>query len=173
MTRAAWLTGVILVLVVPACGTVAGTGTTTGHRSLAAWSGRLAAAEPGKPVPTAAVSRLTALADQADKENGGHPVAWATAVVTTWAKALASATPGDYIPNDAHTVVYLVTMKGAFTDDGFSGPPGSRAPTGDYVSLVIRARTFEATDFGISDRPPPVAPVSLGTVTYLRVETGR
>src|SRR5215469_7234265 len=70
---------------------------------------------PGELVPASAIHRLTAIADQAVKVNGGHAVVWATAVVTTRAKALTSATPGDLIPNDTKTVVYLVTMKGHFT----------------------------------------------------------
>ena len=46
-------------------------------------------------------------------------------------------------------------------------PPGGKAPTGRYLSLVIDARTFAGLDMGLSDRPPPVRPSSLGPVTYL------
>jgi hypothetical protein len=35
---------------------------------------------------------------------------------------------------------------------------------------VIDAKTFQGLDFGISPKPPPVPPASLGPVTYL---TGR
>jgi hypothetical protein len=49
-------------------------------------------------------------------------------------------------------------------------PAGAKAPTGRYLSLVVDARTFRGLDFGISAKPPPVAPASLGPVTYL---TGR
>jgi hypothetical protein len=150
-----------LVGLLAACGPVNGPAVTTGHRPTVA--------VPGQPVPVSAVRRLAAIADRSVTMDGGHPVAWATAVVTTRAKALTSATPGDLIPHDNKTVVYLVTIKGRFVDNAYSGPPGSHAPTGTYVSLVISARTFEGTDFGISHRSPPVPPASLGPVTYLSV----
>jgi hypothetical protein len=35
--------------------------------------------------------------------------------VTTRAKALTSATPGDYVPGSAHVKVFLITMRGHFT----------------------------------------------------------
>jgi hypothetical protein len=161
MRGASWLTGVILMLAAAACGSVSEPAVTPGHQPKAA--------EPGQPVPSSAVHRLTVMADQVVAMDGGHSVAWATAVVTTRAKALTSATPGDFIPNDAKTVVYLVTIKGQFVDYGYSGPPGSHAPTGTYLSLVVNAKTFEGTDGGLGSKPPPVAPASLGPVTYLTV----
>jgi hypothetical protein len=126
-------------------------------------------AVPSQPVPVSAIPRLTAMADRAVKVNGGLPVAWATVVVTTRAKALTSATPGDSIPNDQRTVVYLVTIKGHFTAYLYSGPPGSHAPTGTYLSEVIDATTFAGLDSGLGSKPPPVSPASLGPVTYLNV----
>jgi hypothetical protein len=160
MKHARWLTGVIAVLAVAGCGPATGTALTASHRP--------SVAEPGQPVPASAVRRLTAIADRAVTVNGGHPVAWATAVVTTHAKALTSATPGDTTPG-AKAVVYLVTIKGHFVCNLCSGPSGSRAPTGTYLSLVISAKTFEGTDSGISPKPPPVSPASFGPVTHLKV----
>ncbi len=61
-------------------------------------------------------------------------------------------------------------MRGHFTATEATGPPGAKAPSGRYLSVVIDAKTFRGLDFGISPRPPPVAPASLGPVTYL---TGR
>ena len=67
--------------------------------------------------------------------------------------------------------VYLVTMKGQFKSAA-SGPavPGHRphSITGDYLSLVVSARSFLGTDFGLGPEPPPVAPASLGPVTWLK-----
>lgn len=100
--------------------------------------------------------------------SGRHPVVWATAVVTTHRKALTSATPGDYVSGPDYTV-YLVTIKGYFVCNQCSVPPGAHAPTGSYLSLVVNARTFEGTDFGLSDKAPPVAPASLGPVTHLKL----
>ena len=161
MRRVSWLAGLVPILAAAACGSVGGTAVTASHQ--------LTVAEPGQPVPASAVPRLTAMADRAVAVNGGQPVAWATAVVTTRAKALTSATPGDLIPNDEKTVVYLVTIKGHFVCDLCTGPPGSHAPTGTYLSLVVYAKTFYGTDFGLGPKPPPVAPASLGPVTYLKV----
>jgi hypothetical protein len=161
MRRASWLIGLIPVLAA-ACGSVSGTSLTVSQH-------RPATPIPGKPVPASAVHRLTAIADRAVRLNSGHGVAWASAVVTTQAKALTSATPGDFVPNDEKTVVYLVTIKGHFVARAASVPPGAHAPTGTYMSMVINAKTFVGTDFGLGPKPPPVAPASLGPVTYLKV----
>jgi len=167
MGRASWLIGLIPVLAAAACGSVSGIALTGSQH-------RPATPIPGKPVPAAAVHRLTAIADRAVRLNSGHDVAWASAVVTTHAKALTSATPGDFVPNDEKTVVYLVTIKGHFA--AVSGPrpaglrpPGKRARTATYMSIVINAKTFVGTDFGLGPKPPPVAPASFGPVTYLKV----
>jgi hypothetical protein len=126
-----------------------------------------AAVAAGLPVPTSALPRLTAIAERAARGNGdAHPV-WVTAVLTTHAKALTSATPGDRIPDAKGVRVYLVTIRGHFVCDTCTGPAGSKAPTGTYISLVVEAKTFTGLDFGISPKPPPVAPASLGPVTYL------
>ena len=61
-------------------------------------------------------------------------------------------------------------MRGHFIARNATGPPGAKAPTGRYLSLVVDAKTFQGLDFGISPKPPPVLPASLGPVTYL---TGR
>lgn len=135
----------------------------------AAGCGRTPAAA-GAPVPAAAIPRLTAMAHRAATINGDPNPAWITAVMTTHAKALTSATPGDYVPDSTRVRVFLITMRGHFTARNASRPPGAKAPTGRYLSLVIDAKTFRGLDFGISPTPPPVPPASLGPVTYL---TGR
>ena len=135
----------------------------------AAGCGRSAAAT-GAPVPASAIPRLTAIAHRAATINGDSSPPWIAAVLTTQAKALTSATPGDYVPGSAHVKVFLITMRGHFIARGATGPPGAIAPTGRYLSLVIDAKTFQGLDFGISPKPPPVPPASLGPVTYL---TGR
>jgi hypothetical protein len=132
--------------------------------------GRMPAAAAGVPVPASAVGRLTEMARRAAAINGDPAPAWTTAVMTTHARALTSATPGDYVPGSARITVFLITMRGHFTARGVSVPPGAKAPTGRYLSLVIDATTFASLDFGISPKPPPVRPASLGPVTYL---TGR
>jgi hypothetical protein len=135
----------------------------------AAGCGRSAAAT-GAPVPALAIPRLTAIAHRAAAINGDPGPAWIAAVLTTRAKALTSAAPGDYVPGSAHVKVFLITMRGHFIARDATGPPGAKAPAGRYLSLVIDARTFQSLDFGIGPKPPPVLPASLGPVTYL---TGR
>jgi len=152
-----WLAGMIAVLALSACG--------SGAASVV----RPKVPTPGKPVPAAAISRLTVIAERAIAANGGKSVAWATAVVTTHAKALTSATPGDTEPSGGNTIVYLLTIKGHFVCHACSGPPGSKAPTGTYLSMVLVAKTFSGTDFGLSPKAPSVSPSSLGPVTYLHV----
>jgi hypothetical protein len=121
----------------------------------------------GAQVPATVVPRLTAVARRAAAVNGDRAPAWATAVLTTRAKALTSATPGDSVPGAAGTRVFLVTMLGRFTAYDSSPPPGAALPTGRYLSIVVDAGTFQVLDTGLSAKPPPVAPASLGPVTYL------
>ena len=124
---------------------------------------------PGRQVPTSALRALTAMAARVATANGDKAPAWASVVVTTHEKALTSATPGDTEPAGQQTIVYLVTMKGHFVADDVPTPPGAHAPAGTYLSIVINAKTFESVDFGLSPKPPPVAPSSFGPVTYLKV----
>lgn len=119
-------------------------------------------AKPGQPVPASAVRRLTVIADRTVKVNGDGPVEWATAVVTTQVKAA----PGTTLGREA--TVYLVTIKGHFICELCSVPSGAHAPTGTYISLVIIAKTFRGTAFGIARRVL-VSPDRLGPVTYLPV----
>jgi hypothetical protein len=123
-------------------------------------------AAAGAPVPARAIPRLTLIADRAAKASGDAAPAWMTAVLTTHAKALTSATPGDFVPGGG-VRVFLVTMRGHFVANGAPGPSGAAAPTGRYLSLVVDATTFLVLDSGLSPAPPPVSPASLGPVTYL------
>jgi hypothetical protein len=156
MRRAFWL---ISVLAAAACGSASGS---VGHEEPPT-------AVPGQPVPAAAVHRLTAIVNHAVTVNDGHGVVWASAVITTRAKALTSATPGDFVPNDVKTVVYLVTVKGHFVARAVPRPHRAHAPTGTYLSLVINAETFAGLDFGLGHKPPPAAPAGFGPVTYLNL----
>jgi hypothetical protein len=123
---------------------------------------------PGLAVTAAAATRLNSIAAGFARENGDARPAWIDAVTTTHGKALESATPGDTEPLGNRTTVYLITMKGHFTGYGASVPAGARLPTGTYLSIVVNARTFMVTDWGLSPHAPPVAPASLGPVRYLK-----
>jgi hypothetical protein len=119
------------------------------------------------PVPAPAIPRLTAIGNRAATADGDAAPLQMTAVLTTHAKALTSATPGDTIPGAGDVPVFLVTMRGHFAATAASRPPGAAAPTGRYLSVVVDARTFQVLDSGLSPSPPPVSPASLGPVTYL------
>lgn len=134
-------------------------------------SERSTVALPGSPVPASAIPRLRAIADRAVKETGGAVPSWISAVVTTQEKALASATPGAFTPTGGNTVVYLVTMKGHFKVDRGPRPLGPQAPEHrmhapplNYQYVVVSAKTLQVVAGGLSPKPPPVAPSSLGPV---------
>jgi hypothetical protein len=119
------------------------------------------------PVPASAIPQLAAIASRAAKADGDPRPSWATAVLTTRARALTSATPGDFVPGSGGEAAFLITMRGRFVAGGVSVPPGAAAPAGLYLSLVIDAKTLRELDFGLSPKAPPVSPASLGPVTYL------
>ena len=154
---------VLAGLIIAACG--------SGSAQLT--SARPTAAVPGPAVPASAIPRLKVVADQLAKENGDAAPSWMSAVVTTQQKAEASAVPGSFSPMGRKTVVYLVTMKGHFTWGG-SRPVAGSLSTGRYLSLVIGAKTwrwrhpFDVDSIGLGSKPPPVAPSSLGPVTWLK-----
>jgi hypothetical protein len=60
-------------------------------------------------------------------------------------------------------------MYGLISAGDASVPPGAAAPAGQYLSLVVDAKTFQVLDFGLGPKPPPVSPASLGPVTHLTV----
>jgi hypothetical protein len=122
---------------------------------------------PGSPVPASAIQRLTLIADNVAKANGGAAPARVSVVITTREKALTS-TNGGRVFSGEQTIVYLVSMEGQFVARGASRPPRAKVPTGNYLSIVLNAETFEAMDFGLTTNPPPAAPASLGPVTYLK-----
>ncbi len=132
-----------------------------------AGSPRVAASSAAaSPVPASAMAQLTEVASRAAAANGDASPEWTTAVLTTHAKALTSATPGNLVPGAGGVSVYLVTMRGHFIAYGSSPPAGAALPVGEYLSLVVDARTFRVLDVGLSPTPPPVAPARLGPVTY-------
>lgn len=79
----------------------------------------------GAPVPAPAISRLTVIGGRAAKASGDTAPSWMTAVLTTRAKALTSATPGDFVPGAGDVPVFLVTMRGTFVATAASRPPGT------------------------------------------------
>jgi hypothetical protein len=121
---------------------------------------------PGSPVPASAIERLTLIADNVVAAMGAVAPEWISVVVTTHGRALASATPGHWVAGDMEAVVYLMTMEGQFVH--WRRAPRRKTPTGTYLSIVLDAETLKRMDLGLSHNPPPVAPASLGPVTYLK-----
>jgi hypothetical protein len=121
----------------------------------------------GASIPASVIGRLTAIARRAATANSDPAPEWITAVRTTHAKALTVATPGDTVPGPGNTAVFLITMRGHFTANNVSRPPGAKAPKGQYLSLVLDAGTFQELDFGLGPKPPSAALASLGHLTYL------
>jgi hypothetical protein len=138
----------------------------------AAFAGSPAAAKGvvaiGVSFPERVIARLDAIAIRAAKANGDARPDWITAVLTTHGKGLEVATPGDTMPSGNGTSTYLIMMKGAFTAYDASVPSGASAPTGQYLSLLVNARSFRVTDVGLSKNPPPSLAASPGRVRYLR-----
>jgi hypothetical protein len=145
-----------------------------------AWSGP----EPGQaerevadfaaPLPSAAASpaaaarRLRTIALHAVAVCNGAGPASILAVRTTFSKAMAVAGGGDDVADDATDAVYLVLMKGDFTlYAGGPVPSCAHAPTGHYFSAIVDAATFVTLEAGLSNRPPPVPPQTLGPVLNL------
>lgn len=148
----------------PRCGPVLASAAVLASALAAAGCGQATAASR-VAVPASAIGRLTAMACRAAAINGDRVPAWITAVVTTRARALTSAAPGDFVPGSAHVKVFLITMRGRFTVA--ARPSGATPPTGRYMSEILDARTFDGLDFGVSPKAPPVSPASLGPVTHL------
>ena len=113
------------IVTLPGAAVVSGSLMITGCGSAHATVGRSVGAVHGQPVPASAIPRLRVIADRAAKVNGAVP-SWISAVVTTYPKALASATPGDIVPSARHQTVYLLTMKGQFRSPWLPRPcPGT------------------------------------------------
>jgi len=61
----------------------------------------------------------------------------------------------------------VVLIKGNFTANGASVPPGGHAPNGHYWSTIVDARSLDGVESGLTDQPPPVSLQSLGPVSTL------
>jgi hypothetical protein len=138
----------------------------------AAGCGAAPAAAAGRPVPSPAIGRLTAMAYRTAAMNGDPAPAWITAVLTTCAKALTSATPGDYVPGSAFVKVFLITMRGHFTTRDATGPlEQKRRPAGtcpwSSTPRPSRAWTSASAPNRRQSHPPASdrSPISLATGT--------
>ncbi len=111
------------------------------------------------------IARLGPYALAVARQNGDPRPASARAVKTTQKMALGAVTPSNTVPHASSRPVYLIVMTGNFTVN--AGPPGGRAPTGKYMSIIIDAQTFKAIGLGLSNRPPAISLRRLGEVSVL------
>jgi hypothetical protein len=151
-----WLAAVAVPIVLAGCGIQHGAGLTA----------TVTATHQAPAIPAKTQERLLAIAKNLAKLDGDPNPQWISVVASTHEKAV-QASSGDLVGGPDFPA-YLITMKGHFADPTWSGPPGSKEPTGEYVTLVVNARTLQGTDYGISPGPPPQPASSLGPVTYLK-----
>jgi|GEM_PF-1880302 len=111
----------------------------------------------------AAKARLLAAADTAAEGEGGHAKR-VEAVETTWGNA--ADLTGHTDANQGEGVWVVQISGGHYVCQACPGPPGASAPTGDYLTMVLRATDFQTTDGGIGPSATNVA--ALGDVQVLR-----
>ena len=66
-------------------------------------------------------------------------------------RAKVAATSGDVLGSAEDSPVYVVVLHGSFTDNGYSGPPGSTPPHGNRIVITID-RKREILDYGIDNK---------------------
>jgi hypothetical protein len=110
-------------------------------------------------------ARLLAAADAAAERDGGK--AKRVEAVETTRGAAADLT--GHSNQDQGERVWVVQVSGDhYTCDSCSRPSGASAPSGTYLTLVLRASDFQGTDFGMSPQPTDLA--ALGDVQVLRAD---
>jgi hypothetical protein len=109
-----------------------------------------------------AVARLRMISRTLAADNGDRAPMSVTAVVTSGAKAMRSATPGSNERSFDGVTVYLITMVGNFKGYGFRTPPGAATPTGTVLSIIVNERTFRIMAMSLNPKQSAIKPTSLG-----------
>lgn len=110
-------------------------------------------------------SALLAAADRAAKFDGGHAKR-VEAVQTTRGRAADLTGHGSTNQNEP---VWVVQVSGdQYTCGACSVPDGAVAPTGHYITLVVKASDLTSTDSGLAESATDLA--GLGDVQVLRQE---
>jgi hypothetical protein len=104
---------------------------------------------------------------RAAKASGDTTPLQMTAVLTTHAKALTSATPGDVVSGPGDVPVFLVTMRGNLWQRRPPGRPEQRRPPAVTCPSWSAPAPSRCSTPASASSPPPVSPASLGPVTYL------
>ena len=140
-----WLPGLLVLLLLAACGQ----------------SGAGGSVAIGGPDPSVQ-RRLLQAADRAAGANNGRAER-VEAVASTRSKAnmLLSGATGM-----SDEDVWVVQVQGTFVCDVCSRPRGAAAPTGHFITMVLRQSDFETTDSGIGPNKSDLS--KLGAVTVLR-----
>jgi hypothetical protein len=121
----------------------------------------------GSAIPASAAHQLKAAMYQMARASGDARPTSVQAVLTTRAKALQLATPGETVPGSTGQTVYLVVMKGHFTLREVSLPRGAHAPRGHYLSETLNPTTLQPMDIGLRNQASPIPLHSLGPVSNL------
>jgi hypothetical protein len=136
-----------------------------GNRMLGAPS-TVSTSRPGV-LSAAAGARSLNVAERLAAVNGDQHPSRIALVETTRAAALKAATPGDEVPQSPDTNVYVFLMEGRFRGFGLPVLAGQSIPHGEYMTVVVNAKTFAVMDVGLSGRPPTPPISSLGRVITL------
>jgi hypothetical protein len=116
--------------------------------------------EPGRP-PRLPESRILRLAKRAAAEDGDASPSLIQHAEGTRFLAVLIGAGGDLV--FAWNWSDLIAVRGHFTINDAPGPPGAKPITGTVMTLVVDARTGQATDFGLGNRYPRLA--RLGPIT--------
>jgi hypothetical protein len=109
-----------------------------------------AAADVQKTIPVLGSKNLKDVALQV-ASNLGDPLP--TTIRYVKSSRQAAATFLDNSRVDSDDVSYVVIMQGNFTDEKAFMPPGAKAPTGNTLSLTIRASDGAVTDLVLNNQP--------------------
>lgn len=96
-----------------------------------------------------AIARLRLLAEDAARQNEGSVLS-AQAAMSSRARAV-EVTSGARVGGEHEVWVIQVEGAESFTFVGCRRPPGAPSPRGRFLTLVVDARSFVQSDFGISD----------------------
>jgi hypothetical protein len=111
------------------------------------------------------INRLTAIAKSQAQNLGDPSVHTAQAVLTTTRLMNKTLGFGHQPQEDQHSKVYVIQLRGTFTCDSCSHPPGASAPTGTAAQVVLSYHSFSTTDFGLTLHP--VTMQRMGTIVSL------
>jgi hypothetical protein len=95
----------------------------------------------------------------------GDAAPTAVSYVASTRLAAVKAVSGAILTAETDRPVYVIEEDGDFVDSMAFQPPGTPAPTGTHLTLVVDATTLEVLDMGLTTTAPPLS--KLGAVSPL------